>query len=101
MARVGPQSYKKNRHKYTDSIIFVIRAYEEQEGLRKRGEFGHMGQKLHLLIWRLQITNVEESSSKSATIATYACLQVNLCLPNFWAAPVPEIVRYVVHLNSK
>jgi len=40
-------------HKYTDSIIFVIHAYEEQEELRKRGEFGHMGQKIHLLIWRL------------------------------------------------
>lgn len=39
------QQEKKIHLKYTDSIIFVIHAYEEQEELRKRGEFGHMGQK--------------------------------------------------------
>jgi len=55
VACVGPQRHKEKKlhHKYTDSIIFVIDAYEEQEVLRKRGESGHMGQKIHLHIWRL------------------------------------------------
>ena len=53
MARVGLQRHKETNlhHKYTDSIIFVVHAYEEHEQPRKRGEFGHVGQKIHLLIW--------------------------------------------------
>jgi hypothetical protein len=105
VACVGPQRHKKKylHHKYTDSIIFVIHACEEQEVLRKRGESRHMGQKIHYLQSGVCRSRTWKNAIKSATIATYACLRVNLCLPNFWAVPVPEseILRYVVHLNSE